>query len=452
LIKNIYGIYVLSFTFPWFITSHSKIFSVNSSRAYYKERTMGHIASSIRVFICIYVAFFLCCPSFAQTPTPESPLGTISSATPRFSALSYTLVSGVTYGISVSESPRGGANSQYIKFWTKSGISVSDLLASNPNRVAWSSGWEQRIRSGSYDSPVTTIIPSSPATLTPGTTYYWHIVGSNGAKSPEASFSIAGPPAQPTLSVTNNLNRTMFEISWGAIANATSYQLFRDGINIYNGTALKQDIAVGSPGVTYNFNVKACNSAGCSGGYNVPGNFPVPPLVAVIQSPAIASNTSPVPRFSVLATSLQANATYGISISEVPRTGLNNQYVDWWSVGNVTSNDLLETNLNRLAWNTSWVKRTRNGNPDGAAVIVSNTSPATLTVGKTYYWHIVATTANGGLSKSAEGRFAVLVSSSSAISSGSHSSSSITTNTRRVIFIHTDLLGSPAVETNEQGN
>jgi hypothetical protein len=101
----------------------------------------------------------------AQTPQPANPIGSNQLLIPQFSAVASSLVNGVTYGISISESPRGGANSQYIKFWTKSGISVSDLLASNPNRVAWSSGWEQRIRSGSYDSPVTTIIPSSPATL-----------------------------------------------------------------------------------------------------------------------------------------------------------------------------------------------------------------------------------------------------------------------------------------------
>lgn len=82
--------------------------------------------------------------------------------------------------------------------------------------------------------------------------------------------------------------------------------------------------------------------------------------------------------------------------------------------------DLLASNVNHLRWNTGWVKRTRYGNPDGPATILSNTSPATLTTGKTYYWQIVTFGANGGMSKSLEGRFTV----ASAISSSSNVSSS----------------------------
>lgn len=363
-----------------------------------------HSLQKLNYFFCICALLFSC-NSYAQTPQPQAPLGTNQSATPLFSAASASLVSTVKYSIAVSESPRGGSGSQYVNFWVKADISAGDLLESNPNRVRWDSGWEHRIRSGGYDAPPSQITSGSPSSLDLGKTYYWHIVGSNGTKSAEASFTVGNVPSQPELTVTPNVNRNLFAVSWTAVANATRYELTRNNAAVntasasLSGSIYKLEVSVLTQGVNETFNIKACNSFGCSSGQNKIGNYPVPPTTAAIQSPAVGALANNIPTFVASASSLQANATYTIAISEAPRTGLNNQFVNFWVSPALTNG--------QVVWGSSWQQRTRNGNPDGDAQPVSGAAPLTLTIGKTYYWHIVGATSNGGISKSAQGQFTV---------------------------------------------
>lgn len=363
--------------------------------------------------------FLFCCSvnAFAQTAQISNPIGSNQSTIPQFSAVASSLVAGVTYNVAISESPRGGVGNQYIDWWVKQGVTVNDLLPTNANRLTWSSGWTRNIRSGGYDGAVTSSTLGSPASLTPGKTYYWHIVGTNGTKSAQASFTVMSLPAQPALTISHNLNRNLFEISWNSVSNVSRYELYRSNSLIYSGMATSQSVPIISAGVSYPFLLKACNAAGCTNGSSSTGNFPVPPATAIIQSPAVGGTASTIPLFAATTASLVSTASYTLAISESPRAGLNGQYVDYWSLGGLSSSALIAGNAGQTSWNTNWVQRTRNGNPDGAATIVSNTSPPALTVGKTYYWHIVASGSNGGLSKSAEGRFVVgAAASSSALS------------------------------------
>jgi YD repeat-containing protein len=376
------------------------------------------------IFLSSFI-FIASLTAIAQTPQPLNPTGTIQTTTPKFSGVASSLLSNVSYVVAISETSRTGVNNQYVNWWGKAGLSANDLLESNANRLIWNSTWEEKTRNGNPNGPATTVNTNSPSALTPGKTYYWHIVGTNGYKSAQASFTVSNVPNQPILSVTPNLNRSLFEVTWSSVSNVSYYELQRNGATIYTGGALKQDVGIGSAGTTYTFTLKACNAVGCSAGHSVPSNFPVPPTIAIIQTPAIASTSSNIPSFAALASSLLSNTSYTVVLSEAPRTGLNNQYIDYWSIGGLFSSDLLASNVNHVRWNTSWVKRTRYGNPDGPATILSNTSPATLTTGKTYYWQIVAFGANGGMSKSVEGRFTVTTAnSSSSVSSSSFSSSS----------------------------
>ena|GEM_PF-6917414 len=141
-----------------------------------------------KFFICVVM---LCCfdSAFAQTPQPQNPQSTIQGAIPKFSAIGSSLQTGVTYTIAISQSPRGGSNSQYLNFWTKTGVTVSDLTETNPSRVSWSTNWEQKSRNGNYDGAAVTVSTTSPSALNLGQTYYWHIVSSTGLKSAQASFT-----------------------------------------------------------------------------------------------------------------------------------------------------------------------------------------------------------------------------------------------------------------------
>jgi len=399
--------------------------------------------SSMRIRQFSFI-FFMQCWSFfsiAQTAVPTNPIGSNQPSVPQFSAVASSLVSGVTYNIAISESPRGGANNQYIDWWVKGNVSVNDLLPTNTNRLIWSSGWTHNIRSAGHDGAVTSSTVGSPTSLTPGKTYYWHIVGTNGTKSVQVSFTVTSLPAQPTPQIVNNLNRKLFEISWNSVSNVSRYELYRNNNLVYSGMATSFEAAVGTAGVNNIFTIKACNQSGCTVGSSANGNFPVPPLTPVIQNPSVAGTASPIPLFSITTSSLASTATYTVAISESPRSGLNNQYIDYWSVGSLSSSNLTESNPNRLAWNANWTKLTRNGNPDGAVTIVSTTSPPSLTVGKTYYWHVVASGTNGGLSKSLEGRFIVSASSSSAatMSSSSFSSSIVPVTTSTIVYQYDDL-------------
>ncbi|NVK54487.1 MAG: Ig-like domain-containing protein [Alteromonadaceae bacterium] len=78
---------------------------------------------------------------------------------------------------------------------------------------------------------------------------------------------------------------------------------------------------------------------------------------------------------------------------------------------------------------------------DFVANSAAGSTPLNLTPGSTYFWRIKAIAANHtATTTTSNGNFTI-----SAPSGGSE-------NERKVIFIHTDLLGSPIVETDEQGS
>lgn len=153
----------------------------------------NYFKSFSKLLMALYIISY-CAFSFSQTAEPRHPIGGDRvSPNPRFTALPTTLVSsGVTYSVVVSEQPRGGGTNvnQYIDFWVKEGISASALLDSNLNRVGWDSTWVKKTRNGVYIGTPLVVPNATPASLTYGKKYYWHIVGSNGTKSIENTFTI----------------------------------------------------------------------------------------------------------------------------------------------------------------------------------------------------------------------------------------------------------------------
>ncbi|WP_039912691.1 polymorphic toxin type 10 domain-containing protein [Cellvibrio mixtus] len=121
-----------------------------------------------------------------------------------------------------------------------------------------------------------------------------------------------------------------------------------------------------------------------------------------INNDKVSSN----PKFTAIASSLIPGVTYNIIVSEQPRGGGAgiDQYIDFWIKEGLPAESILDTNLNRIGWDSTWVRKTRNGNYVGAATVVPNATPASLPYGKTYYWHIYAS----NVTKSVENTFSTL--------------------------------------------
>jgi hypothetical protein len=168
-------------------------------------------------------------------PVVSAPTGTIQTTTPRFAAVESSLVPDVVYGVAISESPRTGVYGQYVDWWVKTDLTANDLLEGNSSGLVWNSSWQQRTRAGNPDGPPFVVSNNSPLSLTPGKTYYWHIIGDNGVhQSKEASFTVDAN-AQPLVndsgsfdfSASQNLRDLRFDLSWKPLAGHTRYELWR---------------------------------------------------------------------------------------------------------------------------------------------------------------------------------------------------------------------------------
>jgi hypothetical protein len=126
--------------------------------------------------------------------------------------------------------------------------------------------------------------------------------GGCGPVSNTVTVSVLHIPASPAW-VTAPSNATLstpFTVSWAASSGATSYTLRQtdtDNGNVttkYTGSARSASVTVGLPGF-YQYAVKACNSAGCSGWRNAPNLTDVersgPIRVAPESEPASAGSS-----------------------------------------------------------------------------------------------------------------------------------------------------------------
>ncbi len=127
---------------------------------------------------------------------------------------------------------------------------------------------------------------------------------------------------------------------------------------------------------------------------------------AVPRYPINGDRVSASPKFTAIETSLVPGVLYNVVISEQPRGGGVgvDQYIDFWTKENVPASSLMDSNVNRLGWDSTWVRKTRNGSYVGTPVVIANATPSSLTNGKTYYWHIYGQ--NG--TKSVENTFAII--------------------------------------------
>ena len=128
----------------------------------------------------------------------------------------------------------------------------------------------------------------------PGTTYYYRVkacnaAGCSGYSSYNAGYrAVAVPSAPSSISASDGTYADRVVVTWSSVSGATQYHAFRctttstsSCSQIYSGSSTSYNDTSASPGTTYYYRAKACNSAGCSGyssynaGYRLAA--PVPP-------------------------------------------------------------------------------------------------------------------------------------------------------------------------------
>jgi Concanavalin A-like lectin/glucanases superfamily/Bacterial Ig domain/Divergent InlB B-repeat domain/CARDB/Fibronectin type III domain len=116
-------------------------------------------------------------------------------------------------------------------------------------------------------------------TATPGTTYYYGIkaknsAGTSGFSTSNSGYAAISIPQPPTgISASDGTYTDKVRITWNAVNNATSYEVWRDINSTTNGAIKIKDSVAGTsyedtsvtPGTTYYYWVKAKNSDGTSG-------------------------------------------------------------------------------------------------------------------------------------------------------------------------------------------
>jgi hypothetical protein len=142
---------------------------------------------------------------------------------------------------------------------------------------------QPRLDTGSVDDGVTESF-TIPTTLSPGTTYYWRVVGktmaNKTATGPSWSFVTVGselPPSAPTGLSATSISPTRIDLGWTDVASETSYRVERSAngstgwTEIGNPTqnqTVYSDVGV-SAQQTYFYRVRALNSGGFSPYSNV---------------------------------------------------------------------------------------------------------------------------------------------------------------------------------------
>lgn len=114
--------------------------------------------------------------------------------------------------------------------------------------------------------------------LNPSTTYDFKIIGINEDEGIEyhsiistSTIAPVSPPLKPATFTWDERGNSYIKLSWAASAGATSYVLKRDGVEIYNGSALSFVDTGRTPNTSYNYSVIARNAGGESTSISVLG-------------------------------------------------------------------------------------------------------------------------------------------------------------------------------------
>ena len=169
----------------------------------------------------------------------------------------------------------GTANVTMYAIWapipaTPTGLSVGSTTSSTL-LVSWnaSSGaiTYQVYRNGGSTAVYNGISTSfTDSGLASGTLYSYTVQATNSAGSSTLSTIVSGTPipTTPTGLTVGSATSSSLSISWTASSGATSYQLFRNGSQVYSGSSPTYSDAGLTSGTTYSYTIMATNGGGSS--------------------------------------------------------------------------------------------------------------------------------------------------------------------------------------------
>jgi hypothetical protein len=244
----------------------------------------------------------------ATSPTPNSPSGTITSATPTLKWSAVNLSGAVSYQIRVTDA---------------TGKSVI-ATASN----------------------ITGLQYQLPTPLTPGQSYQWQVAANYGtgqqtAWSSPLTFHVTLPAPSP-VSPNGTTSPTIPTFTWMAVTGATGYQIevlqatgrtvnviFKSGKLSELSTALTFALM---PGQTYQWSVAAYDSSGAESAWSIPASFtiglPLPSVVGMPVAGHVKSNVSTIAVMFNEPLAPQADSTAFYKVFEGTNKGGNYTYTN----------------------------------------------------------------------------------------------------------------------------
>jgi fibronectin type 3 domain-containing protein len=256
----------------------------------------------------------------------------------------------------------------------------------------------------------------------------------------QTDFALGLPPATPTgfVASPSSCGNNWLNLSWNAVSGATSYQVYRSGTLIYNGSGLSVSDTGRTLGATYSYTITATNANGSSAAASSSGTVSsaCPTLTFTADSTSLAYNTGTTLRWSTTgATSctasngwtgtkttpsgseptgnLTANKTYTLVCSgtsgSTPTVSVNISVAGAppsTPTGFVASPSACGNTWLNLSWNavsgaTSYtVKEGTRTVYSGTGLAISDTG---LVLGSSHTYTLTATNANGSSSINATG-------------------------------------------------
>lgn len=360
-------------------------------------------------------------PKIPEVYTPEK--ATFSELAPCFSW--EDLGDDITYSISISEDNgvTGDAGNHYFR----DSYVLSDV---SDNEVCWSESWSRYVADD--DGVMTKVSTTSPTELETGRVYYWHVWSINEAKkrwsrdhSVQRFFFTGGllPPSITAPSISDgNRYEIQFNAPWG-IPDYHEYSMYEsaDGGSTWNllGSISKDSggllpfktVVTDKPQGEYQYKAKVCGVF--SADVSHCSDFSSVINVTVVEAIAAPVLTAPA---------LASKDRYEINYNAPLDVPLNHEY------------RIYESTDNGVTWvYTSYISRAAGLQPPFISIRTNSD------IG-TYQYKAKICLNDVGTAEVCS-RFSEVVTVSVVESIGSP----------RVIYIHTDLLGSPVAESDQQG-